>query len=228
MQQASRRITSGQSGIHPRLAKLIQRYSQTSWQKPAQAVDQPALHQLDEVLNGQHPPIVLDSFCGTGHSTVTLAERYPHALIIGVDKSAHRLGRGPAQPDNCLFLQAHCEAVWRHLHTRQVRLLAHYALYPNPWPKPAQLQRRIHGHPAFPLLPKLGGIIELRSNWQVYVEEFGVALHLLGVPSRIALVQELEAPLTLFERKYRDSGHELWSLHADLSKVPTPVTTRSA
>lgn len=95
-------------------------------------------------------------------------------------------------------------------------LQAHYLLYPNPWPKPAHLGRRVHGHPAFPLLLQLGGALELRSNWQLYVEEFGVALQLCGVAARVAAVPQEEAPLTLFERKYRDSGQQLWRMSATL------------
>jgi tRNA G46 methylase TrmB len=160
---------------------------------------------------------VLDSFCGTGQSTAMLAARHDDALVIGVDKSSHRLNRRPAAPDNCVLLQAHCEAVWRYLVGRQQKLLAHYLLYPNPWPKPGHLSRRVHGHPAFPLLLALGGQLELRSNWQLYVEEFGVALHLLHQPSCIAVVPADAPALTLFEHKYRESGHQLWSVTAKLS-----------
>ncbi len=159
---------------------------------------------------------MLDSYCGTGQSTARLCKRYPDALVIGVDKSSHRLDRHPALPKNGLLLQAHCEAVWRHLVERQTRLLAHKILYPNPWPKPGHLSRRVHGHPAFPLLLALGGDLELRSNWQLYVEEFGVALSLLGHPSRVAIVPSDDEALTLFEEKYRNSGHELWSLSAPM------------
>ena len=91
---------------------------------------------------------------------------------------------------------------------------AHFLLYPNPWPKPGHLRRRIHGHPAFPLLVALGGRIELRSNWQLYVEEFGLAMSLSGRPGAICRIDAV-SPLTLFERKYRDSGHALWSFVTD-------------
>jgi tRNA G46 methylase TrmB len=94
-------------------------------------------------------------------------------------------------------------------------------LYPNPWPKAKHLQRRVHGHASFPLLLQLAagqadgaspgetGQIEVRSNWQLYVEEFGLAMHLSGVRGSIARVTP-DPPLTLFERKYHDSGHMLW------------------
>ena len=171
---------------------------------------------LDEALANHRTPVVLDSICGTGQSTIILAEIHADALVIGIDKSRHRLDRRTATPDNCLLLQAHCEAIWRHLVAREQNLLAHYLLYPNPWPKPGHLSRRVHGHPAFPLLLALGGGLELRSNWQLYVEEFGVALHLLNQPSCVAVVPTDTPALTLFEHKYRESGHQLWSVTATL------------
>jgi tRNA G46 methylase TrmB len=224
MQQMSRTVSSAQRGVHPRLASVVARHRDSVWRKPPQRVDLPALAALDQALEEHSGALILDSFCGTGQSSLTLAERHPDALVVGVDKSEHRLRRRPGRADNCLLLRAHCEAVWRHLAQRACRLRAHYLLYPNPWPKPGHLGRRVHGHPAFPLLTMLGGELELRSNWQVYVEEFGVALHLLGVPARIALVPHTAPSLTLFEHKYRESGQTLWRLHANLG----PGTTDAA
>jgi len=46
------------------------------------------------------------------------------------------------------------------------------------------------------------------------VEEFGLAMHLAGWPGAVAEVQlENDPPLTLFEAKYRSSGHTLWRYH---------------
>lgn len=216
MEQRSRTVTSSQTGVHPRLVELVARHRKAPWRKPAQAVDEPALAELTHRLAGHEGALVLDSFCGTGMSTGLLAERHPEALVIGVDQSAHRLARQPDLPDNALLLQAHCEAVWRQLADQGRGLAHHYLFYPNPWPKPGHVGRRVHGHPAFPLLVALGGCLELRSNWQLYVEEFGVALSQLGIPSRVQLVRGDAPAMTRFEAKYRHSGHELWRLQARL------------
>lgn len=212
----SRPVTSNQPGLHPRLADTVRRHQQAAWRKPPQAVDAPALATLDAALAGHDGPLVLDAFCGTGQSTALLAQRHPEALVVGIDQSAQRLSRHRRERGNYLLLQAHCEAIWHWLAERGRQVSHHYLLYPNPWPKAAQLRRRVHGHPSFPLLLALGGQLELRSNWQVYVEEFGVALHLCGIASVISCVPE-EPAMTLFERKYRDSGHSLWRLRAGLT-----------
>jgi len=214
--QPSRPVTSSQRGVHPRLADTLRRHRQHPWRKPPQAVDAPALAALDAALETHRGPLLLDSFCGTGQSTAALAARHPGALVVGVDQSAARLGKHRGGEGHYLLLRAHCEAVWQHLAERGRSLAGHTIYYPNPWPKPGHLQRRVHGHPAFPLLLALGGALELRSNWQVYPEEFGVALHLCGIPARVRLAPDSDVPVTAFERKYRASGHSLWQLTARL------------
>lgn len=215
MHSLSRQVTSSQRGLHPRLAATVLKHRDNPWLKPAQPADKEALDTLEAVLSASNSPLILDSFCGTGMSTGLLARRHPECLVVGVDKSLHRLEKAAALPDNALLLRAHCESVWRFLYERRRSLYAHYLLYPNPWPKPAHFGRRIHGHPAFVYLPQLGGHLELRSNWQVYVEEFGVALGLYGFSACVATVQQDEVS-TLFEQKYLASGHTLWSLGAKL------------
>ena len=212
MEASSRKIVSSQPGPHPRLAQTVARHERHEWRKPEQHVDQEALNTLDQALEAWSGTVILDSFCGTGMSTNVIASQYPEALVIGIDKSLHRLERAETPAENVLLLRAHCEAIWRHLVSRGQHLHKHFLLYPNPWPKPGHLGRRVHGHPAFTLLPSLGGDLELRSNWQIYVEEFGIALHLLGHISRIGTIDP-ESPMTLFEKKYQESGHRLWRLN---------------
>ena len=152
---------------------------------------------------------MLDSYCGTGYSTARLAERYPDHLVVGVDKSAQRLARHVSSGGDYLLLRAECEPFWLQMVAAGLAVEHHYLLYPNPWPKSVQLKRRVHGHPAFPLLLALGGSLELRSNWQLYVEEFGLAVQLAGGRGWVNQLAQ-GASLTLFEKKYRNSGHTLW------------------
>ncbi len=113
-----------------------------------------------------------------------------------------------------MLLQAECEDIWRLLVRDGLRSEFHYLLYPNPWPKAAHLQRRLHGHADFPLLLSLGGTLELRSNWQIYVEEFGCAMNLAGQSGTVHNLPDNEPALSLFEQKYRNSGHQIWSYRA--------------
>ncbi|TDG15569.1 SAM-dependent methyltransferase [Seongchinamella unica] len=210
----SRPVSSNQTGLHSQLATTLQRHLDHPFRRPPAPHSVAAYQALAERLRAQPQPLVIDSFCGTGMSTQLLAQRHPDQLVVGIDQSAHRLQKHlPSPAGNYLLLQAQVEDIWALLLADGYRAQYHYLLYPNPWPKRKHLQRRVHGHGSFPLLLELGGYIELRSNWQLYVEEFGVAMHLAG---RRGLIRQIsgDPPLTLFEDKYRNSGHRLWAFTA--------------
>ena len=220
MQADSRPVTSNQQHIHPRLATLVRRYLATRHRKPVSGHNRQSFERLLEQLAQTPRPLVLDSFCGAGHSTAVLAQRHPDHLVVGIDKSSHRLAKHPKHAKKrYLLLQAECEDIWRLLLEEGIIPDYHYLLYPNPWPKAGHLQRRVHGNPAFRSLLELGGRVELRSNWQLYVEEFGVAMHLAGQRGTV-LQLEPEEPISLFERKYQASGHTLWAYVGQV-KIPT-------
>ena len=87
-----------------------------------------------------------------------------------------------------------------------IRLARHYFLYPNPWPKPRQLSRRWQGHAAFPTAVALGGVIECRSNWRLYVEEFAFALRALTALYAVCQDYLPATPFTPFEKKSPGGG----------------------
>ena len=212
MQANSRQVSSNQSHLHPRLASIVLRHLEATQHAPIADHNIRAYASLTDALSAGPRPLVLDSFCGTGKSTAALAVRHPEHLVVGIDKSAQRLAKhARGSSDNYLLLQADCEDIWRLLVDAGLPADYHYLLYPNPWPKAAHVQRRIHGHASFPLLLQLGGTLELRSNWQIYVEEFGCAMHLAGHRGRVSMLDAGAQDLSLFEQKYRRSGHDLWA-----------------
>ncbi len=210
----SRPVHSNQPGMHTQLPAVLRRHLDNPYRRPPAEHSRRAYAQLAANLARQARPLVLDAFCGTGQSTALLARRHPRHLVVGIDRSAHRLARHAGErADNYLLLQAEVEDIWALLLADGLRVEHHYLLYPNPWPKGKHLMRRVHGHPAFSRLLNLGGTVELRSNWQLYVEEFGLAMHLAGRRGVVAQLAS-DPPLTLFESKYRDSGHSLWYYRA--------------
>jgi len=119
-------------------------------------------------------------------------------------------------PDNALLIRADLADFWRLARQAGWRLDAHFLLYPNPWPKPGHLQRRWHAHPVFPDLLRLGGRLELRSNFRLYLDEFQTALRLVGVQVGEVVSFRPEFPISPFEAKYSASGHELFRLTVHL------------
>lgn len=206
-------IRTDQCGPHPDVVAVVKRHIDNVWRKPIPVhTANAAQSALDWWGSQGSGPRILDSFCGTGMSTVHLAQKQPTANIIGLDKSADRLSKHDAGPGQYRLLRAECEPFWRCLVDAQQQLDAHWLLYPNPWPKGRHLKRRIHGHPAFPLLSLLGGTIELRSNWRIYVQEFAIACSLIGIEGQLeqlAITDDWQ-PMTLFERKYAERGQALW------------------
>jgi tRNA (guanine-N7-)-methyltransferase len=215
----SRPVASNQSGLHPRLEAVVRRHLNTSCRRPFAEHTRLAFERI-ATWRDPNRPLILDSGCGTGIGAARLAALHPEAQVLGLDKSAARLARHPALPANARLERAELGDFWRLAAAAGWRLDRHYLLYPNPWPKVRQLMRRWHGSPALPALLALGGRLELRSNWRLYVEEFARALNLAGIDGAIDLVPD-EPSLTPFETKYRVSGQRLWRCRADLNTATT-------
>jgi len=214
----SKTVSSAQQACHGKLTTTVRRHLHSPTRKPIANHTRAAFSEAQAWLAVKPAPLILDSCCGTGDSSRYFAERFPDHKVIGIDQSARRLSKHVAvQQDNYLLLQAECENFWQLAAAARWSLARHFILYPNPWPKPRHLQRRIHGSGGFAELLALGGQIEVRSNWRIYIEEFGVALAVAGVAATTAQLSEDKA-LSLFEQKYRTSGHSLWCLRANLSR----------
>ena len=217
----SRSVTSPQQGPHARLEETVRRHMRAPWRRPVAAHTREAFAALDEQIDRSRP-LVLDTGCGTGASSRTLARRHPGAQVIGIDKSADRLARGAAEgEDTCgpipWLVRADLQDFWRLALVADWQPSHQYLLYPNPWPKPSGFGRRWHGHPVLPVILALGGRIELRSNWELYVREFALALGVWGIDARVDVLERIpdEGPLTPFERKYLVSGQRCWRLLAE-------------
>ncbi len=210
---------SSQAGIHRRLDEIVRRHLEHEWRAPIHDYSRRAfadtLDWIDPAI-----PLVLDSGCGTGVSTAELARHHPDHQVLGIDRSAVRLSRAGTLPDNARLVRAELADFWRLALTAGWRVGHHYLLYPNPWPKPGQMQRRWHGHPVFPTLLALGGHLELRSNFALYVKEFARALTVAGVEGVKVVSFRTSKAISPFERKYLLSGHRLFQLKANLENGP--------
>jgi len=223
MHANSRVPQSAQTGIHEQLARLLDRHRQAPYLKPYADYNRATFESSMARREALAPaaPLILDAGCGIGASSIALARAYPDHYVIGVDQSQARLaraqsrlrrqeGKAHALPANLDLVRADLVDYWRLLNDAGIHPARHYLLYPNPWPKIGQLARRWHGHPIFPALLDLGGVLECRSNWKIYIDEFCFAVRqLTGHDARCEPYLPHEA-LTPFERKYLESGHMLY------------------
>ncbi|ROS01942.1 tRNA G46 methylase TrmB [Sinobacterium caligoides] len=214
----SKIVTSNRDKLHENLDKVVRKHLAHPFRKPYAQHSQDAFDAIRQQVEQHSGPIVLDSCCGIGESSHKLAEQHADALVIGIDQSAHRLDKHDTHflpRDNCLLVRADVVDFWRLALEAGWRPSHHYLLYPNPWPKAHHLQRRWYAHSVFPSLLALGGQLECRSNWPLYLQEFQ---HSLAVVETRSSIQSLVAtsPLTPFERKYSQSGQTIWQLTASL------------
>jgi tRNA (guanine-N7-)-methyltransferase len=226
----SRPVDSRQNGAHARLATIVQRHLDQPFRRPVAEHSRRAFDELALRLADDPRPRVLDSGCGTGASTLRLARLHADALVIGVDKSAHRLQTGQREvamidaPRNALLLRCDLVDFWLLAAAAQWRFALQYLLYPNPWPKPEHVQRRWGAHPVLPSLLACGGQLELRTNWKIYAEEWSIALGMAGLPWHMDCYDVAQQPaLTPFEEKYRASGHLLWRVRTSGTVKVEPV-----
>ena len=181
-----------------------------------------AFQTAAEFARSRATPLIIDAGCGTGRSTLKLAERYPDHTIIGVDRSEARLSKGRQVPDNALLLRAELGDFWRLLNdSNDLRVEETYLLYPNPYPKTKMLKQRFQGHASLPsLLHACGRKLTVRASWRTYLEEFRVACRRAGElgirPDLVSKgpyeLSDLHDPLTLFERKYANAGVPVYEL----------------
>lgn len=227
MHATSRFIATNQTGPHDDVPRRVARALEYPLRKPVAEHTRAAFAEADAWLAACQAPLILDTGCGVGLSTRHLAQRHPDCAVIGIDRSADRLSRDHgALPENALLVRADLVDFWRLALAGGWRPLQHYLLYPNPYPKASHLKMRWHGHPVFPAILALGGRLELRSNWRLYLEEFALAVtQATGLRATILEHDPANEYLTPFERKYHLSGQALWRLAVDLEYCPSLFPT---
>ncbi|WP_245961517.1 tRNA (guanine(46)-N(7))-methyltransferase TrmB [Thalassotalea euphylliae] len=218
----SKAIVTNQDGVHEKLEQIVQKHLSHSFEKPFQQHTLTAFEALDAKVKAWGRDVILDACCGVGQSTRLLAKQNPKALVIGVDKSAHRVNRNVeehfpvdlAGVTNFEIIRADLNDFYRLVAKANWPIAKHNILYPNPWPKAKHIQRRWHGAAVFPSIIQIGETIELRSNWRLYLEEFLIAAKLAGREGQITEIKlaQGDTPITPFEAKFINSGQQCWQL----------------
>lgn len=222
----SKTIITNQTDIHDKLNEVVAKHLSHPFKKPYQQHTLQAFQEVDTIVQAflQANPegeVILDACCGVGQSSRILAQQNPQTLVIGVDKSAHRINRNVEgfSPENGYnaqnyhLVRADLNDFYRLVKEANWPVTKHYILYPNPWPKSKHLQRRWHGSAVFPQMTSIGNTLILRSNWRLYLEEFQQAAAQIRLHGELSQVNVAEdKALTPFEAKYQASGQVCWQL----------------
>lgn len=222
MRANSHQISSSQNSVHKDLSALLAKHLAHPFQKPITDYNRQAFEKSIAIWQAAGAqPLILDAACGVGLSSLHLATQFPDHFVIGVDQSADRIARNTqwpqAMPPNFTWVRADLVDYWRLLLESGIKLERHYILYPNPWPKIGHLARRWHGHAIFPTIVALGGVLECRSNWRIYIEELSAALQQVTQQEVASQHYVPEIAMTPFEQKYQASGHALWRCQIQLA-----------
>ena len=228
-----REVVSNQDGPYKDLEKQVRKYAAAEYRRPIAEHTRNAFQTVEQFVEKESPltndhrggaiNVILDSGCGTGESTLHLARKFPDCPVIGIDKSAVRLDKAAQSADNnirelprnAFYVRAELIDFWRltldKVKTGQWIIPYHALYYPNPWPKQSEAGRRFHLHPIFPTLLQLAQETELRTNWEVYAQEFAQAARLLLPGANITRQPfQTDEPITAFERKYNEAHQTLW------------------
>ncbi len=218
----SRTIISNQPDVHEDLAKVVNKHLNSEFKKPFAEFSLQLFTELEQKVNAfianGGKGVILDSCCGVGESSYHHAKANPEHLVIGIDKSEHRLDKHDhhwGELANLVLARGDLNDLWRLIADADWPVNEHYILYPNPWPKAKHLQRRWHGAPVFSSVPRIGKKLIVRSNWSIYIKEFHQALKIAGIESNVAEYSDEQA-ITPFERKYWASGQKSHQLIAKL------------
>jgi tRNA (guanine-N7-)-methyltransferase len=219
----------GQIDIHPNLIDSINKHFNHHFARPIQSYN---IEAFERMLNrvGEYAKLIFDTGCGTGDGSRWLAKHNPSALVVGIDQSENRLTK-QRDEDYPNLLLLHCDLIdfWRLCYQNKVHPDHHFLLYPNPWPKKKHYQRRWPAHPILPYILAVGGLLELRTNWLTYAQEFAAVLnhdavqpYLNNEKVEIETFQPSDY-LTRFEQKYALSGQTLYKVSQNIAQFNCPA-----
>ena len=214
MDNNSSRVLTNQIKVHPKLARISVEASNYVARYPVRLDVLNICEKIKRDQTEYDRQVLLDCGCGSGDSTINIAESYPNYLVIGIDKSLKRLAqaRQKIRSENVKFIAVNLVEFWIGLKLVNASIAANFILYPNPWPKQKHLKRRWHAHPVMSILPLISEYIELRTNWRVYGDEFSARLFkLTGSLINLERIYPNE-PISAFEKKYFESDHDLFRL----------------
>ena len=210
----SREVISNQQGIHEKLDELVTRYRTGENRRPVNEHTRAAYAEVVAWLGDWQGPVILDSCCGVGESTANIVAQYRHCKLIGLDKSELRVnkhGHYQSGAENYAVFRADVNDFWRLARSSGWDIEKHFLLYPNPYPKGSQIQKRWYASAAMVDMMALCSNVEVRSNWLLYLMEFARAASQYGLSGDIRQVND-NTPVTPFERKYQASGQPCWQL----------------
>lgn len=162
-------------------------------------------------------PVHLEIGCGQGLHPIQWAQQNPQARLLALERTYEKyqkcLSRLNNHPELTNLFVVRSEAqLWLPVHIQPKTLESLILLYPNPYPKASQANKRWHRQPFMGFLLnclKVGGRVQVASNLPWYIEEAKESFKNVW---QLELCEEKDIDAsqglgrTHFERKYLKRG----------------------
>ena len=113
----SHEIVTNQDGLNENLTEIVNKHIKHEFRKPYHPRSIEGFKQVEQAINAAGKPVIFDSCCGVGDSTINIAKSHPDHFVIGMDKSGHRLSKNEAYEqhgvDNFMLLRTDLNDFWR-------------------------------------------------------------------------------------------------------------------
>jgi tRNA (guanine-N7-)-methyltransferase len=166
-------------------------------------------------------PICIEVGAGQGLFAVQFSQANPEKTLIAIERTQERFAKLHQR-----LINNHCQNVIP-IRANAVNWITHclpekaveeyFFLYPNPYPKPSQQNKRFHRMPFMAYLLKTlkpHGRLTIATNQQFYYQE--ARTFMTEVWAMACLVDRRinrdEKPRTHFEKKYLERGDTCWEL----------------
>ena len=172
---------------------------------------------------GRCAPLLVEIVFGSGDALLTLAASRPSWNCLGID--LYRPGIGALlnaceQRDlgNIRVAEGDARELLPRLPQRSVQRFCVY--FPDPWPKKRHHKRRLLNAAFVALLGsrlETGGVVQAATDWQPYAEQMLQVLENATELRNVHGVHQYAArdenrPVTRFEARGAQLGHEVWDL----------------
>jgi tRNA (guanine-N7-)-methyltransferase len=179
-------------------------------------------HDVETIFGeaSENTPVEIEIGCGNGHFISEYAKRFPHTVLIGIDRKKRRCEKsvkktGQANLTNTSIIWGQAEAVIERLPVGRIR--AFHIYFPDPWPKSAHRKRRLFRNPLLDILKEKlerGGVINFSTDFFDYYIQ---AKLLISLHKDFILQDTIPPPelqLSLFNRRLTDVGRSVFYLSA--------------
>jgi tRNA (guanine-N7-)-methyltransferase len=169
---------------------------------------------------GRIAPLDVDLGCGNGDLLCELAHRHPARNFLGIEKLLGRVAkarRKSANLENVRVLNVEsCYAIRYLLPEASVQNF--YLLFPDPWPKRRHHRRRIVTREFLDSIHRAlepGGLLHIATDQLDY---FTQMQRIADLPGKLECLkhssfrQDVDLPLTKFERRFSDQGAPIYRL----------------